>query len=303
MKDFGNNKYIKRGLFYGTLIIFLLTHSSVGIRKIDYREGRNKNICKSLKNDVLLYFIFVDNKETMPWTDYDIRTTLDSINIAIKWLGQKANENQMPLTIKSNYYIGEPFATIKKNLPQGSVYKTITEPNLSQGINEINLWADQIAKKAGSTFNIGEKDGIPEIKNPKNKERLIAYLRDENNVESVALIFVVNNYFKTDISVAVNTMTTDDVEFGILSYKYPSEIAYTILSLYGAAPLHKNPFRKNDQKIKLAMEAFPNDIMRDPYGKDIWRLELGMYTKYLIGWSNELSPEYEKLLTDRGKIF
>ena len=61
MKDFGNNKSIKRGLFYGTLIIFLLTHSSVGIRKIDYREGRNKNICKSLKNDVLLYFIFALN--------------------------------------------------------------------------------------------------------------------------------------------------------------------------------------------------------------------------------------------------
>jgi len=39
--------------------------------------------------------------------------------------------------------------------------------------------------------------------------------------------------------------------------------------------------------------------MQDPYAKNIWGLEISEFTKYLIGWSNELDPRYEPLLTDR----
>jgi len=281
-----------------SLIIIILITSSMSLRRIDYREGMHKNVCKDFKNDMLFYFIFVDSKETMPWTEFDMQSTLDSIKIAVRWLQKQAEINNIPVKIKTNYYVGSPFSTIKKNLPQGSIKETLKTLGLKKGFNELNSWADNIAKKVGTTLNITPKDGIPDIKNPKDKERLIAFLRDDNSVESVALVFMVNNYFKEDISVTVNTMTTDDIEFAIVSYKYPSEIAHNILALYGAAPIFKSVFRKNEKKIAFADKEFPNDIMTEPYAKNIWDLNMGAYTKYLIGWNSNLDIKYNHLLTD-----
>jgi hypothetical protein len=89
------------------------------------------------------------------------------------------------------------------------------------------------------------------------------------------------------------------VEFAIVSYKYPSEIAHYFLRLYGAADLFQTPLRKSNKKIQMAASNFPNEIMLDPYAKAIWSLEISEFTKYLIGWTNELDPRYETLLTER----
>jgi hypothetical protein len=186
-------------------------------------------------------------------------------------------------------------------LPEESVEKTANTPNLKTGLENINKWADGIAKKVGETFNIGEKDGIPEIKKPKNKERLIAYLRDEYKVESVALLFMVNNYYKTDISFHANTFNTDDVEFSIVSYKFPTVISHSILNLFGASDLYSTPYRRNDKNIKFAEQEFPKDIMLDPYAKNIKNSEIGDFTKYLIGWTDKIDPKYEELFFD-GRI-
>ncbi len=117
--------------------------------------------------------------------------------------------------------------------------KTFDKLGLRKGLEELNTWGDNIAKRVGSTYVMPEKDGIPEIKNPRNKERLVAFLRDDHAVESVALLYLLNNYFRIDISVQVNTFDTNDVEFAIVSYKYPSEIAHNFLHLFGAADLYK----------------------------------------------------------------
>jgi len=269
-------------------------------KKFDFAKARNMNVCKSLKGEVLVYYIFVDTKTTTPWTQFDIQSTNDSINIALKWLREKASNNNVDLKIKSDYYIGPEFSTIKKDLPEKSVETTIQTPNLKTGIENLNKWADFIAKKTGETFDLSTKDGIPEIKNPKNKERLIAYLRDEYKVESVALLFMVNNYYKTDISVYVNSFDTDDVEFAIVSYKYPSAIAHSILNLFGASDLYISPYRKNEKNIKFAEQEFPNEIMLDPYSKNINNQSISSFTNYLIGWSDTLDTKYVDLLFDKG---
>ena len=273
-----------------------------GPKRIDYKKGISRNVCKSLTNDVLVYLIFVDSKQTAPWTEFDIYSTLDSLAQAVKWLQAQAQKNGISLIIKTDYYIGE-FATINKSLPQGSVKKSLTVPNLRTGIVEMNNWADYIAKRAGTTLNVVEKDGIPEVQNPRNKERLIAFLRDENNVESVALLFMVNNYYKDDISIALNTLGTEEIEFSVVSYKYPSEIAHSILKLYGAADLYKTEFRRNEKKIEMAREWFPNDIMQNPYAKDISDLEIGEFTSYLIGWNKNINQKFQPLLTDNVVTF
>jgi hypothetical protein len=285
----------------GTIICFTIILSMAGFSgsKLDYRAAKKKNVCKELRGDILVYFIFVDNKETQPWSEFDIRTTIDSMNVAVRWLEQMAHKKNINLRIKSDYFIGSNFTPIKKNLPQGTIWKTIDENGLKAGLQELNSWADYIAKKAGSTFNITEKDGIPDPGKPKNKERLIAYLRDEYKVESVALLYLLNNYYKTDISISVNTYNTDDVEFSVVSYKYPSEIAHSILHLYGAADLYKTPYRRNEKKIKYAEKAYSSDIMQDPYGKDINTCTIGSFTQFLIGWTDKQSNADDELFIEK----
>ncbi len=273
--------------------------SGFSYQRIDYRDGMQSNVCKELKDNILVYFVFVDTKETSPWTEFDIRTTLDSINVAMRWIENQARKHNQTLTIMTDYYIGSEFTTVKRNLPNGTVKATLESSGFRKGLDELNKWADAIAAKVGKDVQINPKDGIPEIQIPKNKERLAAHLRDENKVESVAIVFMVNNYFRNDISLTVNHLNTIDVEFAIASYKYPSVIAQNVLNLFGAADLYKTVYRRNENKIRLAAEYFPNDIMQDAYAVNINKLEIDAYTRYLIGWSTQLDPKFEPLLTDK----
>ncbi|MBN1416519.1 MAG: hypothetical protein JW973_15550 [Bacteroidales bacterium] len=265
---------------------------------MNFTRGRHNNVCKVFKGNVLVYIIFVDNRETAPWTEYDIRTTLDSLNLAIHWLNSQANQHGRELNLITDYYVGEEYTPVKKALPQGTIRQSVSQGSFNQGIVQLNGWADYIAKRAGSSMNIQPKDGIPDIPIPRNVERLIAFLRDQKQVESVALLLMLNNYFRNDISIPMNHLDDKDVEFAIISYKYPAVIAQNILNLFGAADLYETVYRKNDKKIKIAQDMFPDDIMQDTYGGKIDRYTIGQLTKYLIGWENELEDKYKVLLTD-----
>jgi len=283
------------------MLLFMVWMSPQGYslgHKIDFSKGRHKNVCKDFTNNVLVYVIFVDNRETAPWTEYDIRTTMDSLNIAIRWLNDQAMKNNITLNITTDYYIGPEFTPVKRALPEGTLKESVTGGRLDPGINSLNEWADFIAKRAGSTLDIRQKDGIPEIPTPKNVERLVAFLRDEKGVESVALLFMLNNYYRNDISLAVNHLDDKNIEYAAISYKYPAVMAQNILSLFGAADLYETVYRRNAKKIKSAKDLFPDDIMQDPYGGSIQRYNLGHLTKYLIGWENELDTRYAFLLKD-----
>lgn len=290
-------------LTYLILVSLVLVGTSASTPSIDFREGRYNNVCKSLHNDVLLYFVFIDSRDTSPWTEFDMLSTIDSIRVATHWLEKEAESLGIPLHIKTDFYIGDEYSTIQKNLPKASVNECIKELKLSEGMRSLSRWGDNISKTIGESVYIKEKDGIPALKNPGTKERLIAFLRDENQVESVALLFLVNNYFQTDISIAVNTMHNDDVEFAVVSYKYPSEIAHNFLHLYGAADLHKTYFRRNRANLKLSANAFPDDIMSEVFARPLNHLEIGPYTQYMIGWTEDLDKEYEPLMTERFTLF
>jgi len=283
------------------LLLFLLLFAGVSAStpSFDFSMGRHNNVCKDLKNDILLYFVFVDTRTTYPWTEFDILTTIDSIRVATRWLEIQAEEHDIVLKIKTDYYIGDEFATIQRNLPRKSVHETLDEQNLINGMLSLSRWGDYVSKIIGESLYVKEKDGIPIQKRPSNKERLIALLRDEYKVESVALLLMVNNYFRSDISLAINTLHNDDVEFSVVSYKYPSEIAHSFLHLFGAADLHETHFRRSKRKIKLANQAFQDDIMSDVYARSLKDLEVGEFTRYMIGWTGELDSEYVPLLTER----
>ncbi len=285
------------------LMIVLILPSSFRVSRVDYREARYKNVCKDLKGDVLLYFMFIDSKYTTPWTEFDIQSTIDSIRAAINWLHMQAKENDIPLNIIADFYIGPEYTTISKNLPGATVEESLTEPNSNQVRENIRRWSDGVAKIAGESVTLMQKDGIPEVKTPRNKERLVAFLRDENKVESVALFYLVNNYYKSDISMPVNTFTTEDIEFVIVSYKYPSEIAHNFLHLYGASDMYKTLLRRNERNIESLARLYPDEIMQEPYGKDLNKLMISDYTKFLIGWTETLDPSLESLMMDKMIVY
>ncbi len=286
-------------LILAALMTLFILPSSSPLRRMDFRQARMKNVCKDLKGDALLYFIFIDTKTTAPWTEFDIQSTIDSVRTALNWLHSKAKASGVTLNIGADFYIGTEYTTIKRNLPAGTVQESITEPNPRKAVDNINRWANGAAKIAGKAVTLRSKDGIPDVKTPSNAERLIAFLRDENDVESVALLFFVNNYYRSDISVPVNTFSADHVEYAIVSYKYSSDIAHNLLHLYGAADLYETVYRRDTRKIKTLKSMYPDDIMQDPFGIPINDMELGEYTKYLIGWKNELDPSLESLMTDK----
>ena len=293
------HNYITRSIIL-VLMAFLVSASTPFI---DFNTGRHNNVCKDLKDDVLVYFVFVDTRYTSPWTEFDILTTIDSIRVASRWLEEQAAGFEIPLRIKTDYYIGNEFTTVEKNLPGKTVIGTMESQKMVDGMKSLSRWGDYISKTIGESLYIKEKDGIPAQKRPGTKERLIAYLRDEYQVESVALLMLVNNYYKTDISLAINTLHNEDVEFAVVSYKYPSEIAHSILHLYGAADLDASPLRRNGRNIRLAASAFPDDIMAEVYARPLHTLEIGEFTRYMIGWTEELDSEYEPLLTERFTLF
>jgi hypothetical protein len=144
-----------------------------------------------------------------------------------------------------------------------------------------------------------EKDGIPETPNPRNIERLVTHLSDSKSVESVAIFYMVNNYYRNDISICLNQFSSDNIEYAIVSYKYQAVIVQNILNLFGAADLDKSLYRRDQKKNDLLKEFFPIDIIQDVYAKDISSLEMGELTMYLVGWNQLLNPKYQPFLTDK----
>lgn len=289
---------LKKYLRFLSLLIIVFTLTSFNLFKIDFEEGKNNNVCRSLQGKSLIYLIFVDTKQTPPWTAFDIQSTMDSLIIAVDWLEMEARARNIKLNFTTDYYIGEEYSTINKRLPDENLLKSITEPNPKKGIENLNNWADKIARSAGSSMKVEEKDGIPLINQPKNKERLIAFLRDKYRVESVCLLYMLNSYFKDEISIALNTYSEKDVEFAIVSNNFSSEIAHNILHIYGAADLHETTWRSDKSNIKYAKQNFPDEIMLDPYARKLNAINISEYTEYLIGWKDSLSKEYINLLKD-----
>jgi hypothetical protein len=86
-----------------------------------------------------VYFVFVDTKKTSPWTEFDIKSTIDSMEVAVEWIENQAQRNGMSLNLITDYYIGTSFTTFRKNLSFKTVEKTISTPNYKKGINETNI--------------------------------------------------------------------------------------------------------------------------------------------------------------------
>lgn len=255
----------------------------------------NNNVCKKLKEEVVLYAIFVDSKYTGKWTEYDINSTLDSMKTAINWIEGEANKNGINLTIKLDYHKNKKIIPIDCNFQRKTLSGTLFP---SGGIRNVDRWADKIAKEALKSYGPDTSTTTKTKIIPKDRENLLARLRDIHKTDDVALIYFINNFFTDEISVVLHSSEDNSPEYGIVSYKYPGVIAHEFLHLFGAFDLYLSPFDKNrkiKKKKEFAMKEFPNEIMAFPYRR-LNTLELSPFTKYLIGWENELDTKYKDML-------
>lgn len=265
-------------------------YSTLGVASI------NNNVCKKLQGKVVLYAIFVDSKHMQPWSAYDIKSTIDSIDKAKHWLEKQAAANGISLQVDIRIHKKGNTIPLTNNLPDKSLQEALYSPNLQFGIAKINRWADRTAAMAGQSL---PKDTSAIIQTPNkvtNRERLIARLRDLHQTDNVALLYFVNNYYKEDVSVAIHTSSHTEIEYGIVSYKYPGVIAHEFLHLFGAWDLYVSPFLKKHKAYiqkDVAEKVFPNEVMAFA-DRNLESLEISGFTKYLIGWQSEMDEKYQK---------
>jgi len=261
--------------------------------------SKENNACKILRGKVVVYAIFVDSRYTKPWSQYDIRSTLDSIKYGMDWVMQKAKAENIPLDIEIDYHkTAKGTIPIYNDFSRKTLSETLFKGTLNSGLNDIYRWADKIASDAGRSLPKDTSLTIKTINKANDRERLIARLRDIHKTDNIALMYFINNYYMNEMSVTFDSNSFTNIEFSIVSFKKPAVIAHEFLHLFGAWDLYITPFDKKRDAInkkKQAMELFPNEIMAFAY-RNINSLEMCQFTKYLIGWETQLDKKYSDLI-------
>lgn len=287
------------------IALLLLANSVLGCKSYTRIGSVRNNVCKSLEKKTILYAVFVDSDETHPWTEYDINSTLDSIQVSIDWLHQQAALHRKSLEIKLEYAINaskDSVIPFKEDFQfktlSGSLFKY---SDLTKGIDLVDKWSDAVSKDVARTLPDDTSDVILSKNRSNNRERLIAKLRNKYKTDNVALIFFINNYFENEVSVAFHTSSGTETEFAVVSNKQPAVIAHEFLHLFGAWDLYLSPFDRSvfaKFRKRKAMKRYPNEIMAFAH-RDIDSLNISPLTKYLIGWDNKLEDGEGKMFIKR----
>ncbi len=258
----------------------------------------NNNVCKKLAGKVVVYAVFVDGRYTQPWSQYDISSTLDSLSKAMSWVESQAKVNNIQLDIKSIYHKNNDRITIERNLPEETLYKSLFLPNIFDGMENLDFWANAIAKKAGESFPVDTLNNYATKNKMNDRERLIARLRDIHKTDNVVIMYFLNCYYKNDISLAMNTSSSELTEYSIVTFKNPSVIAHEFLHVFGALDLYMSPFDRKKKALRSKyeiMKLFPNEVMSFAH-RPIEKLDISNFTKYLIGWIPELDENSKNIM-------
>ena len=285
-----------KSFVYLSIVLFFLLGSCITSKKMNVMFASvNNNVCRRLNGKVVVYAVFVDSKETKPWTDYDIRTTLDSLRKGMDWIELQAKKDSIPLEIEieCNKKSGG-IVPIYNDFSRKTLSATLYKKPMYSGIKDIHRWADKIAIEAGKNLPRDTSKVIKTKNKLSDRERLIARLRAIHQTDNIALMYLINNYHTDEMSLTLDANSNHNVEYSIVSYKYPSVLVHEFLHLFGAWDLYATPFetkRKSIKRKKIATEMFPNEIMAFAYRR-IESLDISPFTKYTIGWKNELDEKY-----------
>lgn len=260
----------------------------------------DNNVCKRLRGKVVLYGVFVDSKVGGVWSTHDILSTLDSVKVATGWIMAQARKKGIELEIEVATHERGGVVPVRSELPRGGLNGLVRGTNPSSALDR---WADKACRQVQYAFPRDTARMTLAKHGPKDRERLIAALRDRYRTDNVALVMFINNYYGAETSVAMHTASTEVIEYATVAFKRPGIIAHELLHLFGALDLYITPFddkKEAEKRKQFAMERFPKEVMAFPF-RGLDSLEIGSLTEYLIGWRREALPADEALLTE-GKV-
>jgi hypothetical protein len=286
---------MKKSIILPTLAVLLVLGGCFHLSKMEMTSARNSNVCKKLKGEVLLYAIFVDTKAGGDWGHFDMIQRQDALGQAVDWLHDKAMGQNIDLQIRSAY-CNDSSWHIKKDFNKRGLTDMIVNLPQDEIISKLNKWANYISKQIGLKW-----------KNPKIKtlDNFVAQIRNDNHVDNLGVIFMTNNYYKAESSIAINTNSNSKIEFAIISNNNPVGIAHEILHLFGAVDFYKYPSGKQyweNKDLDYLKTEFPFSIMHLPEDKDPKSFQIDPFTKYCIGWTDSLESKYEGLIKGKTKV-
>ena len=293
-------KSMKYLISFIAALILILLYSSCRTTAIG---SVGNNVCKNLEKKTVLYVIFVDSKGTHSWNDFDIRSTLDSIQIAVDWIHKSAAENNINLNISVEHAEKNGKIPFKGKFKYETFSNTLyRSKNLINGIRLIDQWSDKIAKNVARSIKADSSSIVLSKNRSNNRERMIAKLRNKYKTDNIAVMYFINCYYENELSAAFHTGSNNDTEYAVVSTKHPPVIAHEFLHLFGAWDLYISPFDKGillKHKKKKAMKNFPNEIMAYTHKRNIDSLNISQLTRYLIGWDTKLEIKYSNALLGR----
>lgn len=275
-------------------ILFIIGCTS--IKEIDNDWAKNRNVCKKLQGNVLVYTIFVNDKQNLPWDEYEMEDFMDTVQVSTKWLEKEALNNNVPLKITTAYHK----KASKKGPPGKTNLTAMKMTNSLSGFKKINKHYDGIAKSCKVGFEKQSGAPKPFVKKIKNKQSFVAMLRNQYQCESVVLLFAHKADKLQHLIINLNTLNNEDVEFLALSLQNPSMISFQILQLFGASPLTFTGDPKRETKQREHVKTyFPLDVMAHPMASTLQDKNIGEYTQYLIGWKASYDPKHKLLSKSR----
>jgi hypothetical protein len=289
-------------IFFASLLA-LFTINSCGLFHKDYRiiaydkmpNTKNHNTCKMLIDSVVVYAIFVDVDIYHPWTEFDIQSTVDSINKSVKWLESQAKKQSVSLSIKTVPHQQGSRRTIYEKSAKTSLSLYGIQAVNNRSMKKLKPWAEAISKYTGKGINYKPSTSIHQRLKIVNTQTLNLALRDKFKCENVAIMFFVNGYYEDHPSISFNTNTLDQkVEYSIITNKNPAVIAHELMHLFGAVDLYPNFNFPNFNFLELK-EKHPNEIMLVQH-KEINKLNVSPISSYFLGWQDTLDKSNTRLL-------
>jgi len=286
------------------------------------RYGKDYNYCKELKEEVLLYFVFVDSDTEAKWNSFSVENKQKQIDSTVHWLENEGRKNDVLLNIKTDYFsVNDSIVSIQNKMKYGSIKKALEWSE--KGVDGLNRWAQNVSDMAyRSLINKGEID-----QSLTGVDRLVTYIQNRYKASNTGLIFLKNAPVKEDISMVFNSFRDSreykkrpDGEFAIITDNHrPAVIAHEVLHLFGAEDFYSIGYnvkyytKKEMKRYRLKssyayypasysnktylLREYPNAIMRNITYDVLDSLTVSPVTQYLIGWKSKYD------LTTRDKEF
>ena len=264
--------------------------------------SRNLNVCGHLKDSVILYAVFVDVGIYHPFTEYDITSTMDSIQKACNWIECNADFNNIPLSIKPVMHKTKNKWSFNETKVQARLDHKKVYSDKIRHANFINCWMNNISKYIHRGLRSKNSQKVAtRNQDQRNTEGVIAKLRNEYKTDNIALMIFVNGYYEQDFSATFNSYTSGpNVEFSLITKKNPAVIAHEFLHLFGAVDLYPTSYHAGFNFEEI-VQTYPDEIMRIQH-KEISKLSLSPITKYYIGWIDEMCKADTRLLYHKANV-